>query len=98
MTTIQLSPFPSFALLGERLRALPRAQVRSLAAVLVSLVAPGVGTALRGQVGRGLLILGGFVASAFLPSPALAVVAMACFWVWGLASALPMPGETDRRG
>lgn len=94
MTTIQTaSPFPTLAVIGERVRALSGARVRTLAAVLVSLVAPGVGTAVRGQVRRGLLIFAGFVASAFVPVPALAVVAMASFWVLGMVSALPLPGD-----
>lgn len=92
MTTSPMVPaLPGPGGLTARLARRPHA--RAVAAGLLSLVAPGLGTALRGQVARGLAIFAGFVALALVPLSAVSVVGMATLWVWGLVTALPVPGD-----
>jgi uncharacterized membrane protein YdfJ with MMPL/SSD domain len=55
-------------------------------ALLASLVLPGLGSVLTGDVRRGVVILTGFVLSGLLllPLGVPGVMAMFVFWLWGL--------------
>lgn len=87
MTMAQHVPTAPALLNGAASRRGPASGDLRLApiALLASLVLPGLGTALKGDVRRGLGILTGFALSALmLPLGVPAIVAMFGFWLWGL--------------
>ena len=55
-------------------------------ALLASLVMPGLGSVLTGDVRRGVVILTGFVLSGLLllPLGVPGIIAMFGFWLWGI--------------
>jgi TM2 domain-containing membrane protein YozV len=55
--------------------------------LLASLVVPGLGSMINGDVRKGALILAGFLLSIPLTVILLGVVGMFGFWLWGLIDA-----------
>ena len=56
-------------------------------ALLVSFFIPGLGSMMNGQVGKGVGILVGYIASWFLTIILIGFVGLVAFWVWGMVDA-----------
>ncbi len=55
--------------------------------LIISLLLPGVGSMVNGEVGKGVGILAGFIISCFLIVFLIGILGALAFWVWGMVDA-----------
>jgi TM2 domain-containing membrane protein YozV len=55
--------------------------------LLVSFFVPGVGSMINGDVGKGVVILVGYIVSVFLVIVLIGLLGMLGFWIWGMVDA-----------
>ena len=55
--------------------------------LLVSFFVPGVGSMINGDVGKGVVILVGYIISVFLVIVLVGLLGMLGFWIWGMVDA-----------